>query len=253
LIVDVHCHLYEYSRDYIEKLFSKMRDLVVVAVSDDYESSLRTLDLARRYKRVIPCLGLHPWEVGRVKDPIEEARRIVELAERENAPCLGEIGLDTKFVAETINAQREVFRFFLSYAKSSRPILLNVHAAGTWEEVLNYLSGMSSAIALIHWYTGPLHLLTRIRDSGFYISINPAVKIQHKHREVVRYAPLDILLTESDGPYDYRGLKLSPELIPEVLSVAAEIKGIDREALSEAVAGNFQRILKTLEIDLDVT
>ncbi len=248
LLVDAHCHLYEYSADQIERLLAKMPDLVIVAVSDDYESSVRTLELARRFKRIIPCAGLHPWEVGKRSNFEDEVSRIVELVERGEVRCVGEVGLDTKFVAETIEVQRAAFRSLLEGLRGSEGLLLNVHAAGTWEEVLSALQGFRG-VAIIHWYTGPLHLLTAIRDSGFYISVNPAIKVQKKHQEVVRYAPLDILLTESDGPYQYRGLNLSPELIPEAIKVAAEVKGVSPEEVAEAVAANFERIARLLDLD----
>ncbi len=242
--VDAHCHLYEFDNTYIDSLFKQYGDLLVFAVSDDYESSLRTIELAKKNKHVVPCIGLHPWEVGKKKDPVREAEKIAELAVREGVRCFGEIGLDTKFVAETIDVQRRVFQVFLEYGRRNR-MFLNIHAAGTWEEVLELVKDYPAPVN-IHWYTGPLHLITVIRDNGFFISINPAVKIQHKHREVVRYAPLDIILTESDGPYEYRGLRLEPKLIPNVVKEIASIKGVEEDAVREAVASNAERILKTI-------
>ncbi len=251
MIIDFHCHLHEYSLEYIERLLNHNPKLVVVAVSDDYESSSKTIDLARRFKgRIVPCIGLHPWEVGRRKDPVKEVEAIIKLAEKESVPCFGEIGLDTKFVAETIDVQRTVFRMFIEEA-SRKHLLLNLHAAGTWEEVVNIIAETGKPLPFnVHWYTGPLHLITRIRNLRGYISINPAVKIQKKHQDVVRYAPLDVMLTESDGPYEYRGLKLGPELIPETIRLIAEIKGVEEEAVKEAVKANFQTLIKRVGIDV---
>jgi TatD DNase family protein len=237
--VDAHSHAYEYSEESLAS-FIRENNLVVVGVSDDYASSLKTLRLSRIFKgKFIPCIGLHPWEV-KGQDAIDEARHIVELALEENIRCLGEIGLDTKFVGETIHVQREVFKIFLEAARDYN-LFLNLHTAGTWEEVLNMLLKYDIERANFHWYTGPLNLLKEIYDAGYTISINPAVKIQEKHRSVVKYAPLEIILTESDSPYEYRGMRMSPELVAEVVNVIAEIKGVNPEYVRDVVWDNFRR------------
>jgi len=57
---------------------------------------------------------------------------------------------------------------------------LNIHAAGTWKEVLEYLIKYDINRALIHWYTGPIDLVKEIERLGYYISINPALKVGQK-------------------------------------------------------------------------
>ncbi len=238
--VDAHSHAYEYGEKLSE--VTAGLNIVVVIVGDDYETSLRVLELARRHGFVVPCVGLHPWsvnELGREK-ALREARRIVELALERGVKCFGEIGLDTKFVPESIEAQREVFRLFLEAARD-HGIRLNLHTAGTWEEVLRLVQRYDIGYANFHWYTGPLNLLEEIAASGYTISINPAVKIQRKHREVVARAGLDVMLTESDAPYKYRGMELSPRMIPEVVKEIAVIKGLEEGEVAEAVWRNFKK------------
>jgi len=237
--VDVHSHAHEYREEEIVG-FMESNSIIVVGVSDDYESSLKTVRLSRMFPgRFFACVGVHPWEV---KDwsAVDEARHVVELALDNGVKCLGEVGLDTKFVGETIHVQREVFKVFLEAARDYN-LILNLHTAGTWEEVLNLLVKYDIEIANFHWYTGPLNLLKEIYDAGYTISINPAVKIQQKHRNVVKHAPLEIMLTESDSPYEYRGLRMSPSLVADVVRVIAEIKGVDEGYVADIVWDNFRR------------
>jgi len=246
IYVDIHAHLYEYDYGFIASLFETYPNLVIVAVSDDLESSKKTLELAQHFpSRIIPCLGLHPWEVGKVDNPVEEAKKIVELALDTKVVCLGEVGLDTKFVGHTIELQRRVFNVFLEAARDYN-LFLNLHTAGTWEEVYRLLYHYDIEYANFHWYTGPMSLLPQLRESNYTISINPAIRIQQKHRQIVDAADLDMMLTESDSPYDYRGLKLKPSDVIDVVGEIAEIKGLDRDSVASELVNNLRRRLKPL-------
>lgn len=66
-VYDMHVHLHEFSLGEVEEILEADKSLVVVAVSDDLESAWRTLDLWHAFgRRVVPCMGFHPWNVGRV-------------------------------------------------------------------------------------------------------------------------------------------------------------------------------------------
>ncbi len=96
---------------------------------------------------------------------------------------------------------------------------------------------------LFHWYTGPLNLIQELRDYGYYISINAAIKIQEKSRVVAKEAPLDMILLESDGPYEYRGgITLEPPMVKDAARIIAEIKGVSVEDLWDVVSNNFSRL-----------
>ncbi|NPA04760.1 MAG: TatD family hydrolase [Crenarchaeota archaeon] len=242
MLVDVHCHLHEYGDGEIEDILSGFNG-VIVAVSDDYESSLRTLALAEKHPgRIIPCLGLHPWEVKGV-EAVEEAERIASLIVERGVPCIGEVGLDKKFCPDTIEVQRRVFEVFLRAAVEA-DAFMNIHSPGAWGDVLALLREHGVERANFHWYTGPLAVLDEIVSAGYTVSINPAVRIQVKHQRVVVHAPLHALLTESDAPYEYRGMRLSPLMIGEVVNHIARLKGVDPAAVEEAVEANFRRVLR---------
>ncbi|ABM81076.1 TatD family hydrolase [Hyperthermus butylicus] len=238
--IDVHSHLPEYSDADIERILASI-DVVIVSVGEDLESSIRSIEIAEKYKdRIYPCIGLHPWNVKSLREALDEAKRIVDLALSRNIKCLGEVGLDTKFVGETIELQREVFRIFLEAARDYK-LFLNLHTAGTWEEVFNLLIRYDIVAANFHWYTGPLHLLKDIESAGYTISINPAVKIQAKHRNVVKAAPISIMLTESDSPYKYRSLELEPRLVADAVAEIAAIKSVEASEVKKLVYENFRK------------
>lgn len=235
--VDAHCHLHEYSDEEAERLAG---EYVIVAVSDDAESSLRTVELSSRLP-VLPCVGIHPWEAAEASE--EDVRTVEELVGSGKVACIGEVGLDKKFVPQTFDKQLEVFERMVELAvEYSLP--MNLHAAGAWREVFDAVTRAGVDRALFHWYSGPLDLLREIVEEGYMISINPSVRFQRKHRRALEEAPLESLLTESDGPYRYRGLELGPRMVPEVVAAIAEVKNVDPEEVARVVEANLSRFLR---------
>jgi len=184
------------------------------------------------------AVGIHPWNVGKVS--ADDLAKVLELV--DNVSFIGEVGLDKRFTPETFDLQLKIFSEFVTQALSDRKVLL-LHAAGAWREVLEILSRSAVETAVIHWYTGPLEYLKNIKELGYFIGVNVALLRQPKMREVVKQAPLDIILTESDGPYEYRGLRLEPELIPELMREIAVIKGVGFEEVVTAVYNNYLNLV----------
>lgn len=215
-------------------------------MSDNYVTSLKTLKLAEKYKWIIPSVGLHPWSVN--INSVEEVKIILELVRDKNnqVKILGEIGLDKKFKPDTYSYQLNVFKLFIDIAKEMN-MVLNVHAAGAWRETLDILIKNDISMAIFHWYTGPLDLIKEITDVGYFITINPAIAIQQKHRDVVAQAPIDIILVESDAPYKYKGIELHPKHIFDVIKWIALIKGIDNNEIYKIILKNIQRLLKRIK------
>ncbi|NPA84413.1 MAG: TatD family hydrolase [Crenarchaeota archaeon] len=201
--------------------------ITVVAVSDDLDSSERTLELD-----AIKCIGIHPWSVPQSSEG--ELKRIGNMA--ESADCLGEVGLDYRFVGSR-EKQRTFFEYFLDIAREY-DLPLNLHALDAWRDVFDLLLRHDIRRAYFHWYNGPLDLIEEIVGQGYFIGINAAIKIQRKHLRVLERTPLSRLITESDGPYNYRGLRLSPSLIPELTVKVAEVKGVSVESVVSVVRSN---------------
>ncbi len=237
--VDAHCHLYEFNEHEIK---SFLKNTLIAAVSDDLESSMITIRLSKKYKNIVPCIGIHPWEINNasLNDVLELEKVIIKYGIK----CLGEVGLDRKFVPETIDRQRMFFNEFLRMAREYN-LSMNIHSVNTWREVYELLVKNDVEKAVFHWYTGPLDLIDEIVNAGYYISINPAYRIQEKHRMVVEYVDLDYIVTESDGPYEYKGLKLNPLMIDETLKYIAHVKDLNLNLVKRIVRRNFEKVFST--------
>lgn len=242
--MDAHCHLHEYEENEIKSVIDL--NMYIIAVSDDYKSSIRTIEISRRYNLVIPAVGLHPWNVNHnYKDEVANIERL--LLENELIKILGEVGLDKKFKPYTIQYQDVVFRKFVEMAKE-KGLALNIHAANAWVDVLDILYRNDISLAIIHWYTGPLELVKEIVDRGYYITVNQAITIQQKYRDVIKIAPLDIILVESDAPYRYRGLVFHPKEILSIYKYIAELKGVSVDEVRKNIMKNNYRFLQALKV-----
>ena len=237
MLIDAHSHAYDLPRRELEKY----RSMRIVSVSEDLESSLKTLSIAEEFPNIIPFVGVHPWRLGEVSgSEVEEVLRLVE--KREDVKGIGEVGLDRK-IEESYERQKEVFKKFCSLA-SEYDLPVNVHARAAWKDALEILEKLEVEKAVIHWYSGPIELLDEIAQIGYMITINPAVKIQERHRRVLEEAELNIILTESDGPYRYRGLDLKPEMIRDLIKFISEVKKVNEETLENIIASNFRRLIR---------
>jgi TatD DNase family protein len=240
-LYDAHCHLHEFEDGEIEGFVEN--GYVILAVSDDLDSSRRTLELSKRYwLSVIPCLGIHPWNLE--KEGLGRAREVIDLINRVKPRCVGEIGLDRRFLPESsFERQVMMLSMFLEAARSIEAVV-NIHAIDAWRDALMMVERAGVERAIFHWYNGPDDVLKEIEDRGYMVSINAAIKIQEKHRKIAEKVNIDNMLIESDGPYNYRGLKLSPHMLTEAISIIASIKGVQEKAIMKAVERNFRKYLK---------
>ena len=239
MIIDMHCHAHEYDEESIVEFISQ--GILLVSVADDPATSHKNILLGEKYKgSLVPCVGIHPWEAS--KYSAADAEKLVAQALENNVKCIGEVGLDRLFVAKTIDKQKSIFQRFLEAART-HDFIFNLHTPRTWREVFELLVKYDVKRAYFHWYTGPLDLLKDIESMGYFIGINPAALIQEKHRRIIEKAPLSIMITESDGPYKYKSLKLNPFLIRNTIELISKIKEVDTRSVINKIELNAKKIL----------
>ncbi|MEM3066170.1 MAG: TatD family hydrolase [Nitrososphaerota archaeon] len=234
--MDAHSHLYEFKNP------ERFRNIAIIVVAEDYHTSLEALRLGESLDNVSPSVGIHPWKLLEVSD--DEVKEVCRLIGRGGVKCIGEVGLDKRHAKASFERQMEVFDTFARLAfEYSLP--MNLHCLDAWQKTLDILLKRDVSRALFHWYTGPLDLLEKISSVGYFVSINPMGAIQKRHREVARLTDIRSILTESDGPYVYRGVRLEPPMVENSLTVIAEARGMYREVVEERVAENFRKFLGT--------
>lgn len=238
MLIDTHVHCVDLED--IDK-YADNPNFIITCVSDDLDTSIETTRISGRYRNIVPCIGIHPWVIHEYE--LTNVHHIEKLISENNVNCLGEVGLDKKFKAHTYVKQLEFFNYFMKLSKEYG-LTMNIHAADAWLDVYELLVKNDIDKAYFHWYTGPLELLKKIQESGYYIGLNPAWVIQRKHRVVLEHAEIEHVLTESDAPYNYRGLVLKPELIEKTILYLAEIRGLGVDVITQQLLVNFNKLFK---------
>jgi len=237
--IDSHCHLYKFNEIEIKRII-KNKDIIILSVSEDLESSLKNLVLSQLNENVIPAIGIHPWNIEKIN---ENTFKIIEDIIKDNKiKILGEIGLDKKFKPETFEKQKEIFENFLNLAKEY-DLNLNLHTPNASNDVYDLLIKYDIKTAYFHWYSGDEKLLEEIIDKGYFIGINVATIINEKYRKYIEITNIKNIITESDGPYNYKGIIFHPDMLKDLYKLISDIRKIDLEELSNIIQNNFARFI----------
>lgn len=248
--IDAHIHLADPA--YAGKVDKVIRDAVQHNVSrmlsnaTDYQSSLETIRLAREFPdRVLAAVGVHPSTVLQSDNlHLDKFGKMID-ENSKSITAIGEIGLDGKYTQdERIKAkQMDIFRFFLALAEEKQlPVI--VHSRLAVSETLETLAGFHIRRILLHWYDGPTENLETIKERGYLISIGPALLYSHRILGIAKMAEPSMILSETDGPVQYRGpfegTPTLPSFVVEVVQRLAGVKGLSSDIMRTTIFSNFQ-------------
>jgi len=253
--IDAHIHLDLYPEEerapLLEEAFAAGME-AAVAVSMNLASSLANRELALRYPgRVLPAYGFHPEQPPPSAEEEEELFRwIRERHAAGEAFAVGEVGLPyyTRTEAEAAGEPfdeaphvRLLDRFAALAAELDRPLVLHAvyeDAAKAFALVLKH--GVRRAH--FHWFKGPEGTVRRMIAAGCRISVTPDIAYEAEIRALAAAYPLELLMTETDGPWPfegpYAGSRTTPLMAADAVRGIAAAKGLDeKEAAARLLAG----------------
>ncbi|MCL4848589.1 MAG: TatD family hydrolase [Acidobacteria bacterium] len=253
-MIDSHCHLADeaFAAD-ADAVVARAIDaglagaLCIVDVGDPGEAR-RATALGARWSGLRLAAGVHPHRAGDWTGRVDAVAPAVEtaIASWPGAVAVGEIGLDFHYDFSPHDVQREVFVAQVALARRlGRPVVL--HAREADEEVLDLLEtvGGGEVRGVFHCYTGTTRTAERLVAAGFHLGIGGIVTFPKggNVREVVRAAPLERLLIETDSPYlapvPYRGRRNEPAFVSRVADVVAEVRGVTRDEVIRVTTASF--------------
>ncbi len=98
----------------------------------------------------------------------------------------------------------------------------------------------------MHFFAGNWEVAKAFIDFGFTLSFTGVITFTHDYDEVIRNAPLNMLMSETDAPYvspvPYRGKRNEPVYVREVVKKIAVIKSLPEEEVAEALFANAKRV-----------
>ncbi|HUP16309.1 MAG TPA: TatD family hydrolase [Acidimicrobiia bacterium] len=245
MLVDAHTHLDKYGDDEIEEVLAAIerQRILTLTVADGPASFVRAEAIAARSTLVMAGFGIHPSVAHEYAESMDEVCKIAN-----RSPFIGEVGLDYRLVTDEALyvSQRQVFAMLLDLARDQDK-LVNVHCAGAEQDTADILRYHRIDRAIIHWYSGPLDILSELVTAGYMLSLGVEVMHSSHIRDVARAVPSDQLLTETDNPGGLRWLTGEvgqPQVISDIVSELATVRGVHLEELAATVQSNMVRLVE---------
>ncbi|OGZ15493.1 MAG: hypothetical protein A3H76_00255 [Candidatus Lloydbacteria bacterium RIFCSPLOWO2_02_FULL_54_12] len=274
--VDIHSHLNDkrYAADLPETLV-RMREAGVasIVVGTDREMSERAIALAEGHDDLWATIGQHPTDKH---EEIFDDAWYAKHAKHPKVVAIGECGLDYywpevrsrqsargKIQGDSLalkgvfldfdkekRRQHNLFdRQIVIAEKVDKPLMIHGRpTAGTmdaYEDILATLKRHPKARGNIHFFVGNTDIAKQFLDLGFTMSFTGVLTFTHDYDEVVKYIPLDRVMSETDAPYvapaPHRGKRNEPAFVVETVKAIARIRGEDEKVVSEALAENARR------------
>lgn len=257
-LVDSHCHLQaDRFEDDLDAVIGGARDAGVERIlvpGWNAWSSAAALALVERVPWLDAAVGVHPHDADKVTD--EEWSEIARTARDDRVVAVGETGLDYDRVFSPILAQLANLRRNLALAvESGKPAILHCRSREGDREAQDALLrelrafGSEPPRVIVHSFSGPLDYADAMLELGAVISISGLAfrTGEETTADVVRLAPLDRLLVETDSPFlsppgAPRG-RNTPEWVEVTARWVAEIRDTDPDLVGEALVTTYDELV----------
>jgi TatD DNase family protein len=255
--IDSHAHLDMDAFDpdrpqVIERAVAKgLKGIITIGI--DLESSRKALALAKIYQMIWATVGVHPHDAASFNPEI--LPQLTKLADDKHVVAVGEIGLDFYRNLSPQTQQKETFRHLIQLARNVKlPII--IHDREAHKEVLTILREEQAweIGGVFHCFSGDWAMARQCLDMNFFLSVTGAVTYKKSSvlEEVVRLAPIESLLLETDAPFltpnPFRGKRNEPAYLIQTAEHVARIRNIPLPELSETIRENTCRAFKRMTI-----
>lgn len=256
---DAHCHIQfdPYDADRVAVIESmQQHEVGGMVVGVDLDSSVKALAVAQHLPNFYAAAGLHPnYVLGEQFD----ADSFRALLRHPKMVAVGECGLDNFRPEDPERAkpeQRRVFEQHVQLAiEADKPLMIHSRPAkGTQDSYRDMIDILRSykqehgdrLRGDIHFFVGGIDEARDFVGLGFTISFTAVLTFTHDYDDVVRYVPLESILTETDAPYvapaRIRGARNEPVSVIDVVQAIADIRGEDTELVRTTVLKNAQTL-----------
>jgi len=254
LFFDIHCHLE--SEDYAsdrDAVLERMNESSVwgISVGTDIQSSKEVVSLADKHEGVFACIGVHPRDDAKA---IFDEKEFTHIVKNHKVVAIGECGLDYfRFegdLEKEKKRQRELFEKQIYFALThDKPLML--HCRDAYEDSVDILEHFAKKHGEklrgnAHFFAGDVDVARRLLSIGFTLSFTGVITFARNYDEVIRYAPLESILSETDAPWvapiPYRGKRNEPNYVKGVVYQIAIIREDNLETVRSAMVENAMRV-----------
>jgi len=257
---DVHSHVTfkDYDQD-LPEVLSRMREERVhtITVGVDLATSREAIRFAEEHEGFYATIGLHPTDT---KTESFDAKEFDALAEHPKVVGVGEFGLD--FFRAEADLATEKKRQWIDFEKQLEfalahdlPLMLHCRPSkGTYDAYEAVLDRLEAEFKRVgeklrgnsHFFVGNVDIARRFYDIGFTTSFTGVVTFAREYDDVIRFAPRDLIMTETDSPFaspvPFRGKRNEPTYVKYVVEAIAKIRGAEVEDIRRATVMTANRV-----------
>jgi len=246
-LIDTHCHLDfpQFDADR-ESAIAQAKNAGVermITIGCRVDAAQMATEIASVNEGVFAAVGIHPTDV--TEEFSSDFDVIQSLAEKEKVVAIGETGLDffrpenppKKDQIHSLNAHVDLAKTL------EKPLIIHLRNANS--EALEFLSKNHDFPFVVHCFAGDWSFAQQILDFGGMISFTGIItfkNVEPELVEVVRKAPLERIMIETDAPFlaptPYRGKRNEPAYVVEVARKIAEIRGESFENIAKKTTEN---------------
>lgn len=251
--IDTHCHLdaHEFGEESLDAARRADEGGVSMIVIPAVERGNFEVvaQLAANAPNACYALGIHPIYVPQaVDEDLVALRAAVEAAmDDPRFVAIGEIGLDFFIPMLCEPAVREKQeRFFREQLRIARDFDLPVltHVRRSQDQVLKHLRQVRPAGGIAHAFNGSFQQAETYIKLGFHLGFGGAMTFTRalQIRRLASELPMEALVLETDAPdispsWIHPG-RNSPEQLPAIGAVLAQLRGMDEAALRQCTWNN---------------
>jgi TatD DNase family protein len=243
-MIDTHCHidLYEHPLDVLNEC--RKAGIIVIGMTNLPSHFEMGYPHVLPFKKIRLALGMHPLYAES-----HEKEFPLFIKNLHKTSYIGEVGLDFSregYATKTI--QLDSFQKILGKVTGENKIL-SLHSRRAEKEVLELLIENRIENAIFHWYSGPLALIDKIVEAGYFLSINTAMINSEAGKKIIARAPADFILTESDGPFiEINNMPVKPMDIIHIHHYLSNIWGKSIQESSNIIKANLQKLTSSIRL-----
>ena len=269
--IDCHTHVnFAAFDDDREEVIAKTleNNTWMINVGTQKDTSQSAVELANQHERgVYAIVGIHPIHTGKSFHDVDELGSsggdtngfnsrgeefdsvfYKNLAQNEKVVGIGETGLDYfRLEKGSREKQQEIFIKHIELANSvNKPLMLHIRPSredtDSYRDALKILKEHAKVPGDAHFFAGSVEDAKKFLDIGYLVSFTGVITFTSDYDEVIRYMPLESILSETDAPYvapvPHRGKRNEPIFVQEVVKKIAEIKDLPLEKVKEQMVEN---------------
>ncbi len=286
--IDAHTHVqfsaYAAEGDR-EAVLQRAKDagVYMINVGTQRDTSAAAVALAEAYAAdgVYAAIGLHPIHTGKSYHDTDElgggdaAKAFTSrgevfdydyyksLALHPRTVAIGECGLDYFHFADDeprdvqVARQKDAFAAQMRLTKDvGKPLMIHCRDAFADVRAMLRAAGPDGYTpGVVHFFTGTVDDAREFLELGFSFTFGGAVTFPPRkghaagmYDEVVKFIPLDRIISETDAPYvapvPHRGARNEPSYIPHIVARLAALKGVSPEDMKARIWENATRVFR---------